>query len=41
MLSDVEDLESAKEEDTKEGTIRLDPGETKNGEGRTYYMNEK
>ncbi len=24
-----------------EGTIRLDPGETKNEEGRTYYMNDE
>ncbi len=27
--------------DMNEGTIRLDPGETKNGEGRTYYMNDE
>jgi len=27
--------------DMIEGTIRLDPGETKNGEGRTYYMSEE
>lgn len=26
--------------DMNEGTIRLDPGETKNGEGRVYYMND-
>ena len=26
--------------DLKEGVIRLDPGETKNGEGRTLYLNE-
>ncbi len=27
--------------DTREGTIRLDPGETKNKKGRTYYMNDE
>lgn len=27
--------------DMNEGTIRLDPGETKNEEGRTYYMSEE
>jgi len=27
--------------DLNEGAIRLDPGETKNGEGRTYYMNDE
>lgn len=26
--------------DLKEGTIRLDPGQSKNQEGRTYYLNE-
>jgi len=27
--------------DLKEGTVRLDPGETKNEEGRTLYMNDE
>jgi integrase len=27
--------------DLEEGTVRLDPGETKNEEGRTLYMNEE
>ena len=27
--------------DMNEGTIRLEPGETKNGKGRTYYMNDE
>jgi integrase len=27
--------------DLKEGTLRLDPGETKNEEGRTLYMNDE
>jgi len=27
--------------DMREGAIRLDPGETKNEEGRTYYMNDE
>ncbi len=27
--------------DMNEGAIRLDPGETKNEEGRTYYMNDE
>jgi len=27
--------------DLKQGTVRLDPGETKNNEGRTLYMNEE
>ena len=27
--------------DLKEGVVRLDPGETKNEEGRTLYMNEE
>jgi len=27
--------------DMNEGAIRLDPGETKNGKGRTYYLNDE
>jgi integrase len=27
--------------DLEQGTVRLDPGETKSGEGRTLYMNEE
>jgi len=27
--------------DLRQGTVRLDPGETKSGEGRTYYLDEE